>query len=62
MPDSLPGQPEGLRFISGVILVSRQPGRVMAFYRDVLGLPLAEERLDHCGIPLCYPPANLGEQ
>jgi catechol 2,3-dioxygenase-like lactoylglutathione lyase family enzyme len=112
MPDS-PGQPEGLRFISGVILVSRQPERVMAFYRDVLGLPLAEERhaetqlhwgcelgdvhfaihpaedypddpasgpgpiklalmvfdlpgmvawLDHCGIPLCYPPASLGKQ
>lgn len=44
MPDSLPGRPEGLRFISGVILVSRQPERVMEFYRDVLGLPLAEER------------------
>ena len=113
MADSPPGQPEGLRFISGVILVSRQPGRVTEFYRDVLGLPLVEERhgdaqlhwgcelgdvhfaihpaedypedaaggpgpvklafmvfdlpgmvawLDHCGIPLCYPPADLGEE
>jgi catechol 2,3-dioxygenase-like lactoylglutathione lyase family enzyme len=99
--------------MSGVIVVSRQPGRVTEFYRDVLGLPLVEERhgetqlhwacelgdvhfaihpaedypddpaggpgpvklafmvfdlsgmvawLDHCGIPLCYPPADLGEE
>jgi catechol 2,3-dioxygenase-like lactoylglutathione lyase family enzyme len=44
MPGSPPGPPEGLRFISGVILVSRQPEQVMEFYQDVLGLPLAEER------------------
>jgi catechol 2,3-dioxygenase-like lactoylglutathione lyase family enzyme len=113
MTDSPPGRPESLRFISGVILVSEQPGRLTEFYRDVLGLPLAEERhgetephwgcelgdvhfavhpaqdypedpagspspiklafmvfdlarmiewLEHCGIPLCYPPAELGEE
>ncbi|MGH3295407.1 MAG: VOC family protein [Trebonia sp.] len=113
MPDSPSERPEDLRFISGVILVSRQPERVAQFYRDVLGLPLAEERhgetqlhwgcelgdvhfaihpaadypddptvgpgpvklafmvfdlsrmvawLDGCGVPLCYPPADLGEQ
>jgi catechol 2,3-dioxygenase-like lactoylglutathione lyase family enzyme len=113
MADNPSGRPEGLRFISGVILVSRQPGRVTEFYRDVLGLPLLEEQhgetqlhwgcelgdvhfaihpaedypedpaggpspvklafmvfdlpgmvawLDRCGIPLCYPPADLGEE
>jgi catechol 2,3-dioxygenase-like lactoylglutathione lyase family enzyme len=113
MPDSPPGQPERLRFISGVILVSSQPARLTEFYRDVLGFPLAEERhgetephwgcelgdvhfaihpaedypedpasspspvklafmvfdlprmvewLDRCEIPLCYPPAELGEE
>ena len=113
MPDSPSGRPEDLRFISGVILVSSQPWRLTAFYRDVLGLPLAEERhgeaqphwgcelgdvhfaihpvadypedpaggpgpvklafmvfdlsrvvewLDRRGIPLCYPPADLGEE
>ena len=104
---------EDLRFISGVILVSSQPWRLTEFYRNVLGLPLAEERhgeaqphwgcelgdvhfaihpvadypedpaggpgpvklafmvfdlsrvvewLDRRGIPLCYPPADLGEE
>jgi len=113
VPDSPPAPPEALRFISGVILVSRQPERATRFYREVLGLPLTQERhgdtqphwgcelgdvhfaihpaedypedpvtgpspvklafmvfdlprmiewLDHCGIPLCYPPAELGEQ
>ena len=113
MADNPSGRPEGLRFMSGVILVSRQPGKVTEFYRDVLGLPLLEERhgetqphwgcelgdvhfaihpaedypedpaggpgpvklafmvfdlpgmvawLEHCGIPLCYPPADLGEE
>jgi catechol 2,3-dioxygenase-like lactoylglutathione lyase family enzyme len=38
------GRPENLRFISGVIVVSRQAERAAEFYRDVLGLPLAEER------------------
>jgi catechol 2,3-dioxygenase-like lactoylglutathione lyase family enzyme len=38
------GRPENLRFISGVIVVSRQAERAVEFYRDVLGLPLAEER------------------
>jgi catechol 2,3-dioxygenase-like lactoylglutathione lyase family enzyme len=113
MADNPSGRPEGLRFMSGVILVSRQPGKVTEFYRDVLGLPLLEERhgetqphwgcelgdvhfavhpaedypedptggpgpvklafmvfdlpgmvawLEQCGIPLCYPPADLGEE
>ena len=113
MADNPSGRPEGLRFISGVVLVSRQPGTVTEFYRDVLGLPLLEEQhgktqlhwgcelgdvhfaihpaedhpedpaggpspvklafmvfdlpgmvawLDRCGIPLCYPPADLGEE
>jgi catechol 2,3-dioxygenase-like lactoylglutathione lyase family enzyme len=113
MPDSAPQRPEDLRFISGVILVSHQPEPMAGFYRDVLGLPLHEERhgdtqphwgcelgdvhfaihpaedypddpaagpgpvklaflvfdlprmaawLDQCGIPLCYPPTDLGTQ
>ena len=37
-------RPEGIRFLSGLILVSEQPERLVDFYRDVLGLPLAEER------------------
>ena len=44
MPDSTPQPPEGLRFVSGVILVSHQPERMTGFYRDVLGIPLKEER------------------
>ena len=44
MPDGPPQRPEDVRFISGVILVSRQPERAAGFYRNVLGLPLAEER------------------
>jgi len=43
MPDS-PGRPEDVQFISGIILVSRQPERLVGFYRDVLGLPLHDER------------------
>jgi catechol 2,3-dioxygenase-like lactoylglutathione lyase family enzyme len=113
MPDSPSGRPEDPRFISGVIVVSSQPWRLTVFYRDVLGLPLAEERhgeaqphwgcelgdvhfaihpagdypedpaggpgpvklafmvfdlsravewLDRCAIPLCYPPADFGEE
>jgi hypothetical protein len=34
-------QPEGLRFLSGIILVSAEPARLAAFYRDVLGVPPA---------------------
>lgn len=37
-------RPEDLRFLSGLILVSAQPERAVRFYRDVLGLPLVEER------------------
>lgn len=44
MPDSPSNRPEDIRFISGILLVSRQPERLVRFYRDVLGLPLAEER------------------
>ena len=39
-------RPEGLRFLSGIILVSREPARLVRFYRDVLGLPLDEEQHD----------------
>jgi hypothetical protein len=39
-----PQRPEDVRFIPGVILVSRQAERVEGFYRDVLGRPLAGER------------------
>jgi catechol 2,3-dioxygenase-like lactoylglutathione lyase family enzyme len=37
-------RPEDLRFISGVILVSERPAELATFYRDVLGLPLIDER------------------
>ena len=37
-------RPEDLRFLSGVILVSTEPARLVRFYRDTLGVPLAEER------------------
>jgi catechol 2,3-dioxygenase-like lactoylglutathione lyase family enzyme len=37
-------RPENVGFISGLILVSREPERLVGFYRDVLGVPLAEER------------------
>ena len=40
------GRPEGLRFISGIISVSTEPERLVRFYRDLLGLPLADERHD----------------
>jgi catechol 2,3-dioxygenase-like lactoylglutathione lyase family enzyme len=36
-------RPEDLRFLSGVILVSTEPSRLVRFYRDILGVPLAEE-------------------
>jgi catechol 2,3-dioxygenase-like lactoylglutathione lyase family enzyme len=37
---------ERIEFLSAVLLTSRQPDRLAAFYRDVLGLPLHEERHD----------------
>jgi catechol 2,3-dioxygenase-like lactoylglutathione lyase family enzyme len=37
-------RPEDLSFLSGVLLVSQDPARLVAFYRDVLGVPLVEER------------------
>jgi catechol 2,3-dioxygenase-like lactoylglutathione lyase family enzyme len=40
------GRPEALRFLSGIILVSAEPGRLAGFYRDVLGVPLREEQHD----------------
>ena len=36
--------PERLRFVSAILLVSRRAERLMEVYRDVLGLPLVEER------------------
>jgi catechol 2,3-dioxygenase-like lactoylglutathione lyase family enzyme len=38
--------PERIEFLSAVLLTSHQPDRLAAFYRDVLGLPLQEERHD----------------
>jgi catechol-2,3-dioxygenase len=46
MPDDPSQRPEDVQFLSGVILVSRQPERMAEFYRDVLGLPLTEEQHD----------------
>ncbi|HET7745723.1 MAG TPA: VOC family protein, partial [Vicinamibacteria bacterium] len=34
---------EQLRFLSGVLLVSPDPARLAAFYRDVLQVPLEDE-------------------
>jgi catechol 2,3-dioxygenase-like lactoylglutathione lyase family enzyme len=44
MTDQSAQRPEDIRFLSGLILVSEQPERLVDFYRDVLGLPLAEEQ------------------
>ncbi|WP_433292120.1 VOC family protein [Actinoplanes sp. CA-030573] len=41
-----PARPEGLRFLSGIILVSADPARLVTFYRDILGVPLVDERHD----------------
>jgi len=38
--------PEKLEFLSAVLLVSRDAPRLAAFYRDVLGVPLEDERHD----------------
>jgi catechol 2,3-dioxygenase-like lactoylglutathione lyase family enzyme len=43
MPDKPPERPEDIRFFSGILLVSSQPERLVAFYRDMLGLPLTAE-------------------
>jgi predicted enzyme related to lactoylglutathione lyase len=49
---------EAIEFLSAVLLVSANPGRLAAFYRDVVGVPLHEEQhgksLPHWG-------CNLGE-
>jgi catechol 2,3-dioxygenase-like lactoylglutathione lyase family enzyme len=44
MADHGAQRPEDVRFLSGLILVSEQPERLADFYRDVLGLALAEEQ------------------
>jgi catechol 2,3-dioxygenase-like lactoylglutathione lyase family enzyme len=36
--------PERIQFLSAILLTSREPARLTEFYRDVLGLPLVEER------------------
>src|SRR5262249_7658116 len=41
--------PERIQFLSAVLLTSREAARLAEFYRDVLGLPLAEER--HGNVP-----------
>jgi catechol 2,3-dioxygenase-like lactoylglutathione lyase family enzyme len=38
------GGAERIEFVSAVLLLSRDPERLAAFYRDALGLPLAKER------------------
>lgn len=38
--------PERIEYLSAVLLTSPEPRRLAAFYRDVLGLPLEEERHD----------------
>jgi catechol 2,3-dioxygenase-like lactoylglutathione lyase family enzyme len=44
MSETTGRRPEDLRFLSGVIVVSTEPSRMVRFYRDILGVPLAEER------------------
>jgi catechol 2,3-dioxygenase-like lactoylglutathione lyase family enzyme len=44
MSETTARRPENLRFLSGVIVVSTEPSRLVRFYRDILGVPLAEER------------------
>jgi catechol 2,3-dioxygenase-like lactoylglutathione lyase family enzyme len=45
MTDHSAQRPQDIRFLSGLILVSeQQPDRLVDFYRDALGLPLAEEQ------------------
>ena len=41
--------PERIRFLSAILLTSRNAARLTEFYRDVLGLPLVEER--HGNVP-----------
>jgi predicted enzyme related to lactoylglutathione lyase len=47
---------ETIEFLSGVLLVSKDPKRLAEFYRDVVGVPLQEERhgdaLPHWGCTL----------
>jgi catechol 2,3-dioxygenase-like lactoylglutathione lyase family enzyme len=43
MSETTVQRPEDLRFLSGVILVSAEPSRLVHFYQNILGLPLAEE-------------------
>ncbi len=44
MPDGSRQRPEDLRFLSGIILRSAEPRRLVDFYRDVLGVPLVDEQ------------------
>src|SRR5262245_26804885 len=44
MTETAGRRPEDLRFLSGVIIVSTEPSRLVHFYRDILGVPLEEER------------------
>ena len=46
MSETTVRRPEDLRFLSGIILESAAPARLVGFYRDILGVPLAEERHD----------------
>ena len=35
---------EKIEFVSAILLVSRHPERLAAFYRDIVGLPLEDEQ------------------
>ncbi|HEX9548277.1 MAG TPA: hypothetical protein VF942_13135, partial [Acidimicrobiales bacterium] len=43
---------EQIEYLSAVLITSPKPERLAAFYRDILGIPLAEER--HGNAPLHY--------
>ncbi|HEY0451023.1 VOC family protein [Actinophytocola sp.] len=44
MSDGPRQRPEDLRFLSGIILTSAEPRRLVDFYRDILGVPLVDEQ------------------
>ena len=54
-PDDAPSPP---RYVCAVLLVSDDPKRLVAFYRDVLGIPLIAESHDDTAV---HYGCNLGE-
>ncbi len=55
-PSPLTQQPA--RYLCAVLLVSKDPARLMRFYRDVLGIPLGAEEHDDTAV---HYGCNLGE-